>query len=291
MSTLVVTAANEPYAGLVGDLVSSVVEHRDALKVHVAVLDLGLSTASRDGLKSAADHVVTPAWMFKPHAKFSADTKYLARAARPFLPEIVPGYGTYIWLDADTWVQHRLALEWLIDAARTVDLAAVPTMHRSYVFGQQDVGWLHQRYAMAFGEALANELIQQPYFNSGVMAARAGSQLWRAFAARFQRALDRWEGDFLSDQAVLNAVVAMDGINVNRLPARMNWLCHLAPPFWNEKVKALVEPAMPFDPLLIVHNTFDDKRKERPIKTLTGQLRTAQLTRSSIRSLAYSDSQ
>ncbi|MBI1210443.1 MAG: hypothetical protein GC190_03190 [Alphaproteobacteria bacterium] len=291
MSALVVTAADEPYAALAGDLIASLAEHRQTLSLHVAVLDLGLEAASREALASGVDHLVTPKWMFKPHAKFDADPKYLARAARPFLPELVPGYATYIWLDADIWVQHRLGLEWLLDASRGVDLAAVPTMHRSYSFSQRDMGWLHKRYAMAFGDALANELIRQPYFNSGVMAARAGSTLWRAFADRFQRALDRWNGNFLSDQAVLNAVIAMDDLRVNRLPARANWLCHLAPPLWNENAKALVEPAMPFDPLLIVHNTYDDKRKERSIRTLTGQQRTTQLTRSSIQRLAHSESQ
>jgi lipopolysaccharide biosynthesis glycosyltransferase len=291
MSTLVVTAANEPYATLAGDLVASLADHREALKLHVAVLDLGLEPTTRDALAGTVDHLVAPKWMFAPHAKFDTGAKYLSRAVRPFLPEIVPGYATYIWLDADVWVQHRLGLEWLIDAARGVDLAAVPTMHRSYTFGAHDIGWLHQRYVMAFGAGLANELIHQPYFNSGVMAARAGSPLWRTFAERFQRALDRWDGDFLSDQAVLNAVIAMDGLSINRLPARVNWLCHLAPPVWNEKMRTLVEPAMPFDPLLIVHNTYDDKRKERPIRTFAGQPRMTQLTRSAIQQLAYSDSQ
>jgi lipopolysaccharide biosynthesis glycosyltransferase len=291
MSTLVVTAANELYASLATDLIASLAEHREPLKLHVAVLDLGLEPASRDALQRSVEHVVTPTWMFKPHPKFASDPKYLSRAARPFLPELIPGYATYIWLDADTWVQQRLGLEWLIDAARGVDLAAVPTMHRCYAFAQHDIAWLHQRYAMAFGPALANELVQQPYFNAGVIAARAGSHFWRAFAHRFQTALDRWQGDFLSDQAIVNAVISLDGLNVNRLPARANWLCHLSPPLWSDKQKLLVEPALPFDPLLIVHNTYDDKHKQRTIRTIAGQQRMASLTRSGIQNLAYSESQ
>jgi lipopolysaccharide biosynthesis glycosyltransferase len=291
MSALIVTCADEPYAQLLRDLLASLLPHRDALKFKIAVLDLGLTPATHAEIKTHVDHLVAPQWMFKPHGKFESERKYLSRAARPFLPELVPGYATYIWLDADTWVQQRLGLEWLIDAARGVDIAAVPAMHRSYVFGVNDINWLHQRYAMSLGPGLANELTGLPYFNSGVMAARASSRFWRALAERFQTALDRWEGDFLSDQAIVNAVIALDALSVNRLPAKANWLCHLAPPLWNEKTKLLTEPALPFEPLLIVHNTFDDKTRERPLRTLTGQQRTAQLTRSSIQRLAYSESQ
>jgi lipopolysaccharide biosynthesis glycosyltransferase len=291
VSTLVVTAANETYAPLLCDLLASLPDHRIALKLSIAVLDLGLEPATRGEIVREVEKLVTPKWMFKPHARFDAEPKYLSRAARPFLPELLPGYATYIWLDADVWVQQRLGLEWLVDAAKGVDLAAVPTLHRSYVFAPRDVGWLYERYAMAFGAGLAGQLIAQPYFNSGVIAARAGSPFWNAFADRFQTALDRWQGDFLSDQAIINAVIALDRLRMNCLPARANWLCHLAPPYWNENAKLLAEPALPFEPLLIVHNTYDEKLREHPIRTLTGQLRRAQLTRGGIQRLAYSESQ
>jgi hypothetical protein len=291
MSALIVTAANEAYAPLLRDLLSSLAEHRGPLKLAVAVLDLGLDAATRAEIAGQVEHLIAPRWMFKPHAKFGADPKYLSRAARPFLVDLFPGHATYIWLDADTWVQRRLGLEWLLDASRGVDLAAVPAMHRSYVFQPKDIGWLHERYAMALGPALANELVHQPYYNAGVMAARAGSPFWQAFADRFQAALDRWQGDFLSDQAIVNAAIVLDRLQVNRLPARANWLCHLAEPYWNERTKLLVEPALPFDPLLIVHNTFDRKDREGQLRTVSGEHRTTQLTRSGIQRLARSESQ
>jgi len=291
MSALIVTAANETYAPLLRDLLASLAEHRGPLKLAVAVLDLGLEAATRDEFAAQVEHLTAPRWMFKPHDKFGTDPKYLSRAARPFLVDLFPGYATYIWLDADTWVQQRLGLEWLIDASRGVDLAAVPAMHRSYVFQPKDIGWLHERYEMALGPALANELVHQPYYNAGVIAARAGSRFWQTFADRFQAALDRWQGEFLSDQAIVNAAIVLDRLQVNRLPARANWLCHLGEPYWNEKAKLLVEPAMPFDPLLIVHNTFDRKDRERQLRTLSGKQRTAQLTCSAIQRLAYSESQ
>ncbi len=291
MSALVVTAADEGYATLLRDLLRSLAAHCEALDFRVAVLDLGLAPSTRAEIETLAHHVVTPKWPFKPHAKFEADIKYLSRAARPFLADLVPGYSTYLWLDADTWVQQRLGLEWLIDAAQSADIAAVPTLHRAYAMRAHDLSWLHQRYAMGFGVGLADEFIQQPYFNSGVMAIRAGSRLWKVFAERFQSALDRWQGDFLSDQAVVNAAIILDRLTVNRLPAKVNWLCHMAQPLWNTRTKVLTEPALPFEPLLIVHNTFDEKQRERALIDLSGQPRPARLTHSSIRQLAQWESQ
>ena len=75
---------------------------------------------------------------------------------------------------------------------------------------------------MALGEGIARERAAMPYVNAGVMAFKAGSPFWRAYAGRFQAALDRWEGDFLSDQAILNAAIHLDRMNVRRLPARAN---------------------------------------------------------------------
>jgi lipopolysaccharide biosynthesis glycosyltransferase len=290
MSTVIVTAADEAYAPLLRDLLDSLGGYRSALGFSIAVLDLGLAPSTRSEIESRVDRVVTPSWMFKPHATFDSNPKYLSRAARPFLADLVPGHSIYIWLDADTWVQQRQGLEWLIDAAADVDIVAVPTVHSAYALGAKDMSWLHERYRMAFGANQAVELLAQPYFNSGVMAIRAGSPLWRSFAKRFQAALDRWQGDFLSDQAVINATVVLDRLTVSRLPATANWLCHLALPHWNVETRLLVEPAPPFNPLLIVHNTFNKKERERVLLDLSGRRHRTQLSCGAIASLARHDS-
>ncbi len=291
MSTVIVTAADEGYAPLLRDLLDSLTEHRGALGFSIIVLDLGLAPSTRGEIESRVDRVIAPSWMFKPHAKFDSNPKYLSRAARPFLPDLAPGHSIYIWLDADTWVQQRQGLEGLIDAARDVDIAAVPTVHRAYALGAKEMSWLHERYRMALGAGQAIELLQQPYFNAGVMAIRAGSQLWRTFTERFQAALDRWQGDFLSDQAIINAAIVLDRLTVNRLPAAANWLCHLALPLWNAETRLLVEPVPAFDPLLVVHNTFNKKERERVLTDLSGRRFRTQLTRTAIASFACHDNQ
>ena len=54
---------------------------------------------------------------------------------------------------------------------------------------------------------------------------------------------------------------------------------------------ALTEPALPFEPLLIVHNTFDDKQRRHALLDLSGQPGNTQLTRSSIELPVHSESQ
>jgi hypothetical protein len=288
MRYVVVTAADERFAPLARDLLDSLEPHRKQLGFAVAMLDLGLHDQTRDEIAARVDRIAKPTWRFRPHPVFDERPLYLSRAARPFLPEFVPGFEVYVWIDADAWVQHPLALKWMIEAALISELACVPTVHRAYSFGERDLGWVFERYRRAFGEPVARELMTKPYLNSGVMAMRAGSPLWRRYVERFQTALDTWEGDFLSDQAVLNAVAYLDTMNIQRLPARTNWLCHLARPILHEESGRLLEPAFPFEPLLVVHNTFDDKSLEVELRNEKGQPRRTRLTHSAIKSLRSS---
>lgn len=269
MKHIVVTAADEAYEELLFGLVESLHPHLDRLKLSIGCLDLGLTPQARARLSKLPVTTAKPSWPFRPHARFDATPKHLSRAARPFLPDLFPGFETYIWMDADTWLQQADGLKWLIGASAYADFVGVPTVHRTYTFRPNDLSWLIERYEMAFGQETAKRLMQQPYFNSGVFAVPARSRFWNLFAARFQNALDDWNGDFLSDQAVINAVAQLDGLRCEKLPAQANWICHLALPVWDAARQVFCVPAMPFEPLMILHNTFTTKDRSRTIRSLT----------------------
>jgi hypothetical protein len=127
--------------------------------------------------------------------------------------------------------------------------------------------------------------MNQTYFNSGVFAMPAASPVWQRFIDRFQEALDQWDGEFLSDQAVLNAVVHLDAPKFERLPAKVNWICHLARPRWDQARQMLVEPNMPFEPISIIHNTFNDKTVAVDITALNGAAIRTPMTYRAIRQL------
>lgn len=269
MKHIVVTAADEAYEDMLFGLVESLLPHLGKLKLSIGCLDLGLTPQARARLATLPVTIATPSWPFRPHARFDATPKYLSRATRPFLPDLFPGFETYVWMDADTWLQQADGLKWLIGASAYADLVGVPTVHRTYTFRPKDLSWLLGRYEMAFGKETAKRLMQQPYLNSGVFAVPGRSHFWNLFATRFQNALENWEGDFLSDQAVINAVAQLDGLRCEKLPAQANWICHLSLPVWDAARQVFCVPAMPFEPLMILHNTFTTKDKSRTIRSLT----------------------
>jgi lipopolysaccharide biosynthesis glycosyltransferase len=283
--SIIVTAADEKYGSLVLELIQSLAPHRGRLDVDIGCLDLGLSPDTASRLTSAGVTLRNPEWQFRPHEKFSTDRKNLSRAARPFLRDLFQGYAVYVWIDADAWIQHPIGLQWLILASRWADIAAVPTVHRSYKLSPIDVQWLYRRYMMAFGEETAKRLMAQPYLNAGVYALPARSPVWQQYIQRFQDCLERWDGEFLSDQAVLNAVVQLDNPKYEQLPAKVNWICHLARPRWDQTNGVLVEPAMPFEQISIVHNTFNDKSIAIDIKALNGATVNTNMSFSAIQSL------
>jgi hypothetical protein len=152
-------------------------------------------------------------------------------------------------------------LDWLVHAAGDAGAAVVPAVDRSYVHQPEQVAWVYKRYAMAFGADVAAQLMRVPYINAGVFAVKSDSLLWQRWAVRFQEALDRWEGDFLSDQAVLNAALLHDGVPHAKLPSICNWICHLALPRWLSARRLLIEPSPPYASLLIVDNTLNEKHR------------------------------
>jgi hypothetical protein len=259
VKAIAITAADEAYAPLALELLDSLAPHRQALGLDAGVLDLGLSMSSQEQISRREGRIVVPSWPFRPHAKFGVDRKWCSRASRPFLRDLFPGYDAYLWLDADTFVQERRGLEWLLRTGAGASTAVVPAVDRSYIHPPAQVAWVRKRYEMGFGAEVADRMMALDYVNSGVFAFGATSPVWAPFARRFQEALERWSGDFLSDQAVLNATLVLDQVPHARLPSVCNWICHLALPRWHSEARRFLEASFPFAPLLIVHNTPVEK--------------------------------
>lgn len=180
-------------------------------------------------------------------------------------------------------MQSALGLKWLLDVASKGSAAVVPAVVRSYFHHPRHVEWLRQRYRMAFDAETTDRLMQVPYVNAGVLAFGAGSPVWDAWARRFQAALGRWDGEYLSDQAVLNGTLLLDRIPHARLPAICNWICHLALPRWLSRRRVFVAPNYPFSEILIVHNTLNEKAKPHSLLDESGQPRHMRIAYSGLR--------
>jgi hypothetical protein len=113
-------------------------------------------------------------------------------------------------------------------------------------------------YEACFDKATAERLIRYPMINAGVFALEAEAPHWAGWASIYGEALQR--SIDLTDQLALNVLVYDKGFRHEPLPSRCNWPIHHATPAWDAERHLFVEPAMPYDPLGILHMTIYTKK-------------------------------
>lgn len=270
---IIVTGADANYYGLVRDLLNSLADC--GIQSPLAVLDVGFEKAQRRSLEADGVNVVEPEWDidFPDRAKFPGH--FRALTARPFLPRYFPGYKTYMWIDSDTWVQDRKAVELYLATAREGKLAITPHIGRSYLSFKK---WQRPRfntlmfreYRKGWGWRAANALGKYPIANAGIFALAADAphwDLWKAAQAHGLRA----KPTILREQTALNYVIHHDRAPTGLLPDWCNWICIDAPPKLDEKTGMLVEPEPPYRPLGILHLVGPARSHEFTLETLTGK--------------------
>jgi len=277
-STILITAADAGFFPLLRDLLLSVAEHRpDAgsrAAVALGVCDLGLTAKQRAWVAGRVDRIVEPGWdLALPEEVQAAKPQLRALTLRPFLPRYFPGYETYLWVDADVWLQNWQGVDFYIRGARSAHMAATPHVDRAYRFNRAMVRLRHRTFSAGFGTAEADALAFEHHLNAGVFAARAGSPLWAAWAEVFQSAIDASEGRVVNDQTALNYAWYRRGLTVHLLPATCNWPCHMAWPAWDPRSQQFCEPYLPHAPISMLHLTGRTKDRLFDVFCLDGQRR------------------
>jgi hypothetical protein len=258
--TLVVTAADEAFMPLLRGLVQSLHQWEPRPFTDLACLDLGLTRESRRWIEHFAAHVLEPGWDLPVDEKLRQEQPELrALTARPFLPRYFPGYDTYLWIDADAWVQERFALEWPVAAATAGQLAAAPQTHHTYLQTSENFSWRMQRMQAYFGQQSGSRLLWDTYFNAGVFALRSDAPHWALWAKWFDLGLRATDGKLCCDQTALNQAIWIEHLPVNPLPALCNWLCHLSLPRFDAVRKRFCEPTAPGHPIGILHLSANSK--------------------------------
>jgi hypothetical protein len=158
-----------------------------------------------------------------------------------------------LWLDADTWVQERFALEWLIAAAANGSLAGVPEAHPAYMQSPTIVDWRANRMRDYFGDEAVTSSRWHAYVNSGVFALTADAPHWGLWAKWLGSGLERVQANIFCDQTALNHAVWKEQLPVTLLPALCNWMCHLARPRFDTEQWRFYEPGEEGRPIGIVH--------------------------------------
>lgn len=275
---LIVSASDAGYFELLQGMVTSVRDKPESKSVDLAVLDLGLTVGQRAWLETRDVEVTRPTRSIHP----VHDERQKAASSRPLVPEMLPGYDVYLWIDADAWVQCWSAVELYFRAAASGALACVMSIDRAYesliptlrletrfglIVGLRS--WMYDSYRACYGAAVARRLALKPTINAGVFALRGDAPQWRAWQDCYRAAVgaERRTG---FDNIALNVAIFERGLRVEYLPARCNWVCSRALPKVDPDQNLLVEPYLPHEALGIVHLVLKTKHGEYDLARLDG---------------------
>jgi hypothetical protein len=271
----IVSAADSGYFPLLRDLVQSIRDKEEGRAAPIGVLDLGLAADQRKWLGERRVALAEPGWDLDFPRRKQTPLIRKAQIARPFLRRYFPGYATYLWIDADAWVQEWSAVAMMLTAAAGGQLAICPEIDRSYKRHYKRPKLLGMTlqwrcYRTAYGLRVADRFGRNPMLNCGVFALRGDSPSWEAWIAAMTTALQRTNFLFI-EQIALNYAVFAGKIAATFLPASCNWLCGDAAPMWDETRQCLVEPNAPHQPLGILHLAGEgQKEKSFTLATTAG---------------------
>lgn len=263
MRTAVCFACNEAYIPLCKGLVLSL---REALRhspadgaISLHFIDIGCAPASLDWLRGQAAEVHGfaradfPALAGQAHAPRYADAQF----CRPFLPQTIPGYDCYVWIDSDIWLQSSDALPSIIQAAAMFpdSLIICPEYHYGYLGHRNPRLAVHTHYrwymALYGDEELAVEMSYQPMLNTGLFAMLPANPLWQAWGEELGQL---YAADHSADPSVLHYAEQL-GLNrvayarqaVIPLDPIFNYACGGSMVFRNPRGKVVVgyPPAAP----------------------------------------------
>lgn len=268
-NSIVVTGCDSTYAPLASDLIRSIREKPDLADLPIGVLDLGLDVDQVDLIRSFGVELRKVGWDLDFPGREEWENKlpgYKAMVSRSFLREHFPGYSTYLWMDADTWVQRSDSILKMIAATKEATLSIAAEFDRQYpLFINGPAIWqvYHNWYAEIFGADIANKMNLRPMLNCGVFALSANAPHWQAWRKIHEAGLSRNKkvspATFMIEQLALNVATYLNQLNVTLLPAGYNWLCHHAMPVWNPDKNLFLEPSIPNYEISILHLSQKDK--------------------------------
>ncbi len=258
---IAITGGDAGYFELMRDCIGSLRSVPEGCALALGVLDCGLTEEQRAWCRAQGGVLVEPGWDFDFPGRDKLSSGYKALTARPFLPRYFPGFDLYLWIDGDCWVQQGDAIALFLAAARTGALAVAPEIHRSmrhYRHAWPEFAAVNgAAFEACFDRPTADRLVRYPLINAGVFALQADARHWQGWADLLGDALQR--STDMTDQISLNVLVYDKGFTCEPLPSRCNWPVHHATPVWDAERTLFVEPAMPYDPLGILHLTIYTK--------------------------------
>ncbi|MEC7050009.1 MAG: hypothetical protein VXX06_07875, partial [Pseudomonadota bacterium] len=164
-----------------------------------------------------------------------------AALLKPHIRDLFTGYETYIFLDADTWVQQRFALDYLQTYSRDGSLAIVSQRSRFHewdsargngvefnMFGQPLRANWYTMFSRKSKLPAADKrvLASEPILNAGVFALRGDAPLWDLWQQTVLEAVQALPKgrQYAADQIGLGLAVYRNGAPLSLLPETCNWM-------------------------------------------------------------------
>ena len=284
LKVAVVTASDSKFMPITNVMLNSIPPALCDGALDRCILDVGLTDEDRRDLEARSCSVVEPGWDIPFPGIDRAKPHFRALVSRPFLAHHFPGRHVYLAIDADAWIQVGECLDDLVLGALRASVAVVPevspvyaTHFRLSLAPDQDfsvVEWNRRVYRKYFGEAEARAHGDRPLINSGVVASRADSPHWSAYAEAMARGLrtapDTELHNSFVEQTALNYAIYQNDLPHLFLPAIYNWISHRANPVVNPVTELMCEPSLPHRPIQILHLTGPKKVDSVKLRLIGG---------------------
>ncbi len=272
---LIVSACDWRFMPLLRDMMASIAPMLARDDVAMACFDIGLNDADRAWLMQSGVQITKPSAHFGLKAE-DYSPALLSFLARPFLPEYFPGHDIYIWIDSDVWLQNLDVLTRYINGATETGFAVTHESDPGYRLQPWLLGWTAKHFVLGYGPLSAGYLLSQRHLNAGMFAAIAGAPQWKAWAQRYQAAIQRSGALVPHDQFALNhalyrpAARKTPAAAATFLDPSNNWICDRGVPMWHDTKRAFCKPYAPFEIIGAMHLAGPAKRRRYTIRRTGG---------------------
>lgn len=298
---LLVTGSDARYYPLLQEMIASVRRFPEWTGLEIACLDGGLNAAQKAELLAEGIIVKSPLYPLEiPQKAIRKRPDIIMNPAKLWLDRTFPEFDTYVWFDADLWLQESTALSLYFEAAESTPhpLVMVPEMFNHKPFRlrwwpfnlAQNRSILYKNARLArLPRDICRAIGVRPTLNGGAFALSRHAVHWEILR-QWQKHILRNGGKIFScDQLSFALVMYHDKLPQKWLPTGCNYM---GPWLWNPESGKLCEDFYPHQPVNVVHLAgYDEMRLDPamtiPVTTLGGKTRSMNLRFSQISEYAH----
>ncbi|MBU0800673.1 MAG: hypothetical protein KKA05_06675 [Alphaproteobacteria bacterium] len=272
-----VSSSDSRYFPLLLEWIHSVRAQPQSAGIDICIMNAGMTPAQIEKIRPLVTVVKDAEWPCPIAEHKIRGREYLkACVARPFIPDYFPGYDTYFWMDADTWIQDWAGVELFLRGAQKKKICLTGQVDRAYP-RQVRVKWMGRwpwkvrsfyfsNARQAFGFKTAQKLLPQHVLLAGAFALRADAPHWKRWQELVTEAVKKGKV-FTAEQVSLGVMAYIEGYEFELLPAWTHWLCEIKPMVDGATGK-FVEPYLPHNTIGILHMSgWDEMRLNRALTT------------------------